>query len=133
MRRGYVEIRMDDHIIKAAIENLTIEYNLNTMANIYQIKAIETDLDIYWQNTNLISRKEKTMADLQTTIRTADLDETTKMLRERGVEDATGARTTLGTNILVDLLYKQNRQAIADLVKAATPELKPVVEGEDVD
>ena len=65
------------------------------------------------------------MSDLRTTINNADLDEKTQMLRERGVEGATGARTTLGTNILHDLLYKQHRDEIAEKVKAAKVEPEP--------
>jgi hypothetical protein len=135
---GTVEIRYNDHVIKAELLEIEIQYELNQLA-IYRVKAIDNvythTYGVHNRHPNclpqIISEEENPMSDLRTKIINADLPEPTKMLRERGVEDANGIRTTTGTNILMDLLYKQHRDEIAKLVAAVDVEPEPADEIDD--
>lgn len=63
------------------------------------------------------TKEKKTMGTLRQDIHNIELDEDTKLLRDASIEDDEGYITEEGTEILLDILYKDNRQAVIDAVK----------------
>lgn len=57
--------------------------------------------------------KEHNMSDTTTKLFNQDLDADTAILRDKGLELATGARSTDGTEALLDQLWKDNRAGFA--------------------
>lgn len=56
---------------------------------------------------------------LREDIHNTDLDDDTQLLREAGIEGDSGYITEDGTEILIDILYKENRSKVVEAVKRA--------------
>lgn len=122
MQGGTVEIRFNDHVIKAKMIELNIEHDNMRLGTTYRTTAIDNYL------SQLISKGENPMSDLRTAINNNDLPEPTKTLRERGIEGANGLRTAAGTEILLDLLYKKHRDEIAKALETVKVEPQPAAD-----
>lgn len=130
VKEGIVTFVRDGKEYTMAIDNWRFEYDTDWAVNPFGYavnRSFNKDISVTLEGhliddslcDNILSNERKTIMPLREDIHNADLDDDTQLLREAGIENDSGYITEDGTEILIDILYKENRSKVVEAVKKA--------------
>lgn len=131
VKEGIITFVRDGKEYTIAIDNWRFEYDIDWAANPFGYDANcsfnQGNVNVTLEGRliddslcdNILNNERKTIMPLREDIHNADLDDDTQLLREAGIENDSGYITEDGTEILIDILYKENRSKVVEAVKKA--------------